>query len=259
MTRRTVLVVVVALVVVTAGCSAFDSTPDPDPDPDREPYDVADDLEPGLLPGLTEDGVTDRAALASATHRALENTPYKSYIRRTVDTEADWNVTVYEMNQTVTADAVSRHTKRSASADRDPQAIVETHTWMTDDVEYTRTVSASGNVTYEPTARIHGPAGLPISLLELYDATDSVTVNRTGDTERYRLEGSGDFQPVENASFELVLAESGYVDQYRVEGTAQRNGERATVEYVGGFEPLSDPDLEEPEWLEEAIEATDGR
>lgn len=250
MTSRNTLIVAVALIAVTAGCSAFD--PDPDPESDREPYGVEEEFEPELLPGLTEDGVTDRTALANVHYRTLEGNFRGGY--RIVDSGS--NETIRVSTQAVTAETTERRIEYDPDyLDSDPETIVEWHTWADGDAEYTRHVNASGGVSYYPEVADSGTEpSLPVSLLELYNATDTVTVEQTADGERYRLEGRAELQRVENASFEVVLAEAGYVERYRVEGEEQWDGEWTTVEYVGEFERLADPDLEEPEWLEEATE-----
>ncbi|MXV62646.1 hypothetical protein GS429_11335 [Natronorubrum sp. JWXQ-INN-674] len=256
--RRTAVVVLVALVVVTAGCGTFDSSPEPDPDPDREPYEVDDEFEPRLVPGLTEDGVSDGAALANEHYRTLEGSFHGEY--RVSVGESESNETVEEGTRTITADVRETETEYDpAHVGGDSETIIERHTWADSDVQFTRQVNASGAVTYYPDAPLHSTEpSLPVSLLELYGDIETVTVDRANDTERYRLAGAGDFAPVENASYELVLAESGYVDQYHIEGIQERNGERTAVVYRGGFEALDDPDLEVPAWLEEAEDATEG-
>ncbi|MCU4972760.1 hypothetical protein OB955_08410 [Halobacteria archaeon AArc-m2/3/4] len=142
-----------------------------------------------------------------------------------------------------------------AYLESDENATVSYRVWVDGATSsaYARAEDRSGAVSYRPApGYVSFEPGTPVSLLSLYGAVETVTVERHDGGERYRLEGTGDLDVYGNTTVELLLTERGYVESYSIE---VRDGSRI-IEYEGGFEPDDDLDLEleleEPEWLAEA-------
>ncbi|WP_207592688.1 hypothetical protein [Halomontanus rarus] len=249
--RDLVALVLVALVVTTAGCSGLESSDD------REPYGVDEviDTDSELLSGLTTDGVTDRVALRNAHVDVLEDGSYRR-TQRTTHRGATGEVeSVSVRNWSVTGEtALIVDEIDSSPFDSNESPVVSRQIWV-DGIRtaYARVVDESGTVTYRPAPSYVSPdPSPPVSLLSLYDAVDTVTVERENGTEYYRLEGAGPLPSDDNVSFELLLTETGYVDAYDIEVVRTVRGDHLRTEYVGGFEPADDVSLAEPDWVEEA-------
>ncbi|WP_276252442.1 hypothetical protein [Halomontanus rarus] len=245
---KAVALVLVALVVTTAGCSAFESSDD------REPYGVDEvvEIDSELLPGLTDDGVTDRVALRNAHIDALTNDAYRQRQRITQRGETGEIEYLVVQNRSVGDEtALIVDELDPASLESDENTTVSYRVWAdgTTSSAYARVVDRSGAVSYRPAPDYTSfDPSTPVSLLSLYDAVDTVIVERHDEGERYRLEGTGDLNAYGNTTFELLLTERGYVESYSITVT---DGGRVT-EYEGGFTPDPDLELEEPDWLEEA-------
>lgn len=249
--RKVVALALVALVVTTAGCSAFESSDD------REPYGVDEVIETDseLLPGLTADEVTDSFALRNVHVDALTNDSYRQRQRITQREETGEIEFVVVRNRSIGDEtALIVDELDSAYLDSDENTTVSYRVWAdgATSTAYARVEDRSGTVSYRPApGDVSFDPSTPVSLLSLYGTVDTVTVERDGGAERYRLEGTGDLASYGNTSFELLLTEAGYVESYHIEVT---DADGFVTEYAGGFTPDPDLDLEleEPDWLEEA-------
>lgn len=95
----------------------------------------------------------------------------------------------------------------------------------------------------------------------------TVTPVRDNGTTRYRLEATGGrdqaivpaadgVDAVRNVSFTALVAPSGFIEQYRLSYTGERDGRRVRVTETVRFSALGTATVDRPSWLNEAREAT---
>ncbi|WP_226006287.1 hypothetical protein [Natrinema salinisoli] len=246
-TRAHTVTLLVVLIVMTAGCGGLVD--------DRTDSTTNDANESELLPGLTEEGVTDRYLLLSAHHDAFDHKSYRNS-RETVTRDETGTVVERETQTVVAAPTGSPARVERTVSGNGTETVIYDH-WIDPELPIVRT-NESGTVTYTPdSTRAIEPAP-PIPLEEAYDAVETVTVEN-GSDERYRLEGHTDrLGRYENVSFTLTLAEDGHLTAYTLEGELTTDGDRhfVTEEFT---QEITAVEPTEPAWLEEGRDEIEER
>lgn len=242
-------IVAVVLLVFVAGCGGA-----VDDGTDREPYGVeTDDDGDELVPGLTNESVTDSSTLWNAHVDGVTDTSFERVDRTTV-TDANGTIVTDRKTQTVAANG-GLPVYRVSEAANEPES---SEFWSDGNTTVVRHVDENGSATVYEDEMLSPPEPmLLVDPLSLYDAVDTVAVVESGDETRYHLDGSGPVSSYENATFEIVLDASGVVVELAFEGETTRQGMERTEEIHTTISSVGDPfDLEEPEWVDETNDSS---
>ncbi|MFC7232418.1 hypothetical protein ACFQMM_15370 [Saliphagus sp. GCM10025308] len=253
---------VILLVVLLAGCSAFGSGVE---DPDREPYGVDEPVDPEpaepdeLLPGLTSEGVTDPHGLAASHEKTLSERSFR------INQTGRWtrpNGSVareYRLNATVDADGSTLGHEYVNPLHED--FVIRLDFWRENET-YVRAHRMDGSVAYDRSDTVPGQLFGLGTIRSGLESMENVSVSRATieDDTYYVLESTDPDErtyDTENVSMRMVVHEAGYVRDYRLEYEVERE-ETLTVVTDLSTARVGDPDLNVtvPEWLEDAKEAT---
>ncbi|MFP8958928.1 hypothetical protein ACLI4Y_19705 [Natrialbaceae archaeon A-CW3] len=255
---------IVALVVLLAGCGTFGSVGD---DSDRDPYGVDNTTSPELLPGLTENEVTNHRALLENHAETLSN---RSYTLEQTTTRTYPNGTVsYKLTETmaVKADGTARVELTEGMADEaDDTTLVEHRVgevWGTEKEVLTNTAvnrSDEEPPAFYRQARTKNHFTAFESMERGVSAMDNISVATESEGEtRYVLE-SAESSPYQydNASLYMVVNEDGYVESYRFVYEELVGNETMTIVTEVTIDRVDEEILvERPEWVSEAREYFD--
>lgn len=252
--RQLAALLLIALLVMSAGCSAFDSSPNGD----RDPLTAENDE---LVPGLTEDGINDTTAFANAHYDALEYGEFERTEQQVRHNESGEVIRTTNTTQTVTEDA-ARYVLRvdpDSLADPEPDAVMTRETWREDGdrMSITRVTDAAGTTEFYGQNMGLESTSLPVSLYELSEVEHTVSVGESDSgAERYRIEGAGNItqHSDQHVEFDLLVDSSGLIQTYDITHTMPVDNEEQTWEHVGEFTRDDDFELEEPDWVEEGWE-----
>ena len=264
----------VIVLVLLAGCNGIvdgDGT-------DREPYSVPEPIEPAadgandesgedepeqLLPGLTVEGIDDVGALQREHQHALDGQPHT--VNSTTDARYENGTPYYAVEQSAAMTDAERYIIEDIIAGEqlfsaDDGNISRIETWENETQHVTRFEFENGSVAYEERGRFPWvDMEYPLSLL--YRESEDITVSAAtvDGTPVYVLEAA---EPDPDSVFEAdepfagwaVIDEDGLILQAAVEGTIIQRGETILVEERTTLESVGGTDVEEPPWLEEAVE-----
>jgi len=275
--RRLALVLLVAVVVVTAGCSGFafgggdrpvsTVTPAPVPSDDAGAYPV----------GLGPDGVTSPSLLGAAHADALNGTSYTLRMTRTVryangTLRSDLRIEVaLDADRTHFANVSVRGHAAPVLLGRPPASA---SFWSDGDVYLRRLTRDNRTIynEYEPpdsyagtwrywvhTAALNGrpSADVTQTVAPFQTRTDRAA---TGDGTEYVVSGDrlrrGDigapWSARRNATLAARVTESGLVRAYRTEYTAMAGGERVRVTRTVRFDGVGNTTVGRPSWYDRA-------
>ncbi|MFP9193959.1 hypothetical protein [Natronosalvus vescus] len=255
---------ILALVVLLAGCGAFGSAGD---DSDRDPYGVDNTTSPELLPGLTENEVTNHRALLENHAETLSN---RSYMLEQTTTRTYPNGTVsYTLTETmaVEADGTARVELTEGMADEaDDTALVEHRFgegWGTEE-EVLTNFAVNRSDEEPPTFYRQARTKYHFTAFESVErgmsAMDNISISTKAEGKtRYILE-SAESSPYqyENASLHMVVNEEGYVESYRFAYEELVDSEMMTVVMEVTIDRVDEEiTVERPEWVSEAREYFD--
>ncbi|MFC4989539.1 hypothetical protein [Saliphagus infecundisoli] len=282
---RLAAVVLVACLVLTAGCGGFSASSN-DPAPDREPYGVEESVDASveeetegeqLLPGLTTEGLTNVANLRKVHGDAIGNETFtvRTETESLSDSENESEPRTTETTRYVDPDAgtvfgVTRINQSDADpgsgVDRSPIRAVEQ--WHGDEtltrfefengsVEYPS--SGDGSVSRNETVR-QAMTGPVVSLGSLENTTTVGTVDAEDGTY-YVVEGSmNDSSAIEDGTTREVevralVREDGLVRQTVVNQSYGGDGERTTINETIEIVDVGETTVERPDWYDEALAA----
>jgi len=251
MTRRhRLLIVVVGLLLVGAGCVAPTSQSPP--------------------PGLDDDAVTDASALVRAHTTALESRSFTAHVTTTSrPTDADYRVVVnrtwrVDPTGTLRGSVVDTSTAVGDAPARFARRPDERAAWREGTTTYRR-VDTGGNVTYRRVDLFNSSVKLSAAiqrqaLYRLNTRTGATVTPVLRDGHRqYRVEATlNDTAVTTNASTTLLVDTSGVVRTMRTNQTVRyRSGSRVVTRTVR-IEGVGNTTVERPDWVPAAAEATDG-
>lgn len=255
MTRRhRVLIAVVSLLLVGAGCVAPTSQSAP--------------------PGLDDDAVTDTSALVRAHTAALESRSFTAHTTTTSrPTDAEYRVVLnrtwrVDPTGTFRGSVVDTSTAVGDAPERYARGPDERAAWREGTTTYRR-VERGGNVTYRRVDLFNSSVKLSAAiqrqmLYRLNTRTEATVtpVLRDG-SRRYRVAASlNDTAVTTNASMTLLVDPNGIVRTMRTNQTVRyRSGNRVVTRTVR-IEAVGNTTVERPDWFLTAAEAirtaTDG-
>ncbi|WP_195156015.1 hypothetical protein [Halococcus agarilyticus] len=270
---RALVAVVVATLVVLAGCSAVfggdggdgESTPTVTPMavPTDEPTPTP---VPQLAPGLTGEGIENASALVAAHTSRLQNT---SFTRRSNTTGLAANGSIVLRGTTTlragpSGEGVYSIAERNATDGYPSSGSIPVHTeiWSNDGRLLLNWTYANGTSTYDrfPNAGerygVTG-AGLRYALEPLGTANTSVTELERNGTTLYRVRGRARDAERGNVSVRLIVDTSGLIREYRtsLRTTFGENVSRTVSE--GRLSGIGTTDVpERPSWVETALNRT---
>ncbi|OIB56361.1 hypothetical protein [Natrialba sp. SSL1] len=252
--RQLAALLLVALLVMSAGCSAFDSSPNGD----RDPLTAESDE---LVPGLTEDGINDTTAFANAHYDALEYNEFERTEQQVRHNESGEVIRTTNTTQTVTEDAASYvlQVDPDSLADPEPDTEMTRETWREDgdQMSITRVTDAAGTIEFHGQNMGMESTSLPVSVYELSELEHTVSIDESDSgAERYRIEGAGNTTQHSDqyVEFDLLVDSSGLIQTYEISQTMSVDSEEQTWESVGEFTRDDDLELEEPDWVEDGWE-----
>ncbi|MFP9060205.1 hypothetical protein ACLI4R_06700 [Natrialbaceae archaeon A-chndr2] len=240
--RQLIATIVVALVLVLAGCGGADVTDD------REPYGVDSETDPEPVPGLTTSGVTNASALQDAHFDALETMSFR-YNATVVRADANGSVT-FERTETHTIASLGSSATGETTSVEHTEAGADRTTlnwWLEDGTVHLHQHAGNETTAWTDESLEFTDLATTPDLEAAYDSIDTITESDGGD--RYVLEGENvDIGAITNATVTVVVHAEGYVESYRLEGVS--HNESVTIRIT--LEPIEGGELEEPAWLERA-------
>ncbi|WP_114576787.1 hypothetical protein [Saliphagus sp. LR7] len=278
-------VVLVACLVLTAGCGGFSASSN-DPAPDREPYGVEESVnasteeETGgeqLLPGLTTEGLTDEIHLQEAHRDAIDN---ETFTVRTETESLDESANGTEPRTTKTTSyvdpdagtvfGVTRINRSDADSGSgvDRSAIRAVEQWHGDET-LTRLEFENGSVEYPSIANqsmsrnetIRQAMERPLVFIGSLENTTTVGAVDAEDGTYYVVEGSmNDSSAIEDGTTREVevralVREDGLVRQTVVNESYDTRGERTTINRTIEIVDVGETTVERPDWYDEALAA----
>lgn len=213
-------VVLVATLVIFAGCSAFGS---PDGTIDRDPYTVNETVDPTpdepiqLVPGLTTDGINDSAALVDAHAATLDNASYVINQEYTI-TYSNGTVAHHVQGETrVAAGGFPQHVRSNESSlltNRPPREIEQ---WRTKN-ETLLYINVTGSAPeYQKFNGTMNPPHETRMITTILETATNVSVGRDRtDDSRYIITGNFTWHD-QDAEFSMAIHEDGYVEAYYLE------------------------------------------
>ncbi len=284
---RLAVVLVVLVVVLTAGCSGF---ADGDESPDREPYGVdegvngsVEDEPEALLTGLTTEGVTNASDLRETHQEAIGNRSYTIEYEYEYVIEEGTESFRRSSNSTIRVDPEAevvgvigqRRIEGNVSdvpATDEPNATVEQ--WF-GERGVTRTELENGSVEYTPPLGIATTGSERIDTAErsllspLAGAVETTTVGAVDaeDGTYYVVNGSenvsGDGAEYGQDSREVdvraLVREDGLVRQTVAEQVmVMEDGERIRIAQTTEITAIGETEVQRPDWYEEAVTSGSG-
>ncbi|WP_312910082.1 hypothetical protein [Natronosalvus caseinilyticus] len=253
---------VILLVVLLAGCSAFGSGVE---EIDREPYGVDEPVDPEpsesdeLLPGLTSEGVTSPHDVGTAHADILVERSFT--LEQTVTWYHPNGSIVRRSSSNATAEAGGPMVGHEYVEPLHDDFVIRQDVWRANET-YVRSHRPDGSVRYDRfdafPSRFLGAGTIRQGL----GSMENVTVSRATieDDTYYVLESTDPDTRVhdtENASMRMIVHEDGYVRAFRLEHEVEHE-ETLTVVNDLSTNRVGDPDLNvtAPEWVEDARAAT---
>ncbi|MFP9192959.1 hypothetical protein ACLI4Q_15065 [Natrialbaceae archaeon A-CW1-1] len=246
---RIAIVVVIALLVTTAGCQALEYGDD------REPYEVddaftGDEFETEQPAGIADDELTSGIALESEHREQLDAQPHRETRLTTFKNESGERIETWVETRSVAGGGAPALVDVEIGG-----PVAESHhryttreRWYDGETTVLKLVDEDGNTTYVEESESGVDPAMPISLADVAQVVD--TVEREGG--HYRLTGTAStFDSYENLSVELFLTDAGLVEYYHVEGIIPAESEYHQFEHFVEIEP-NEGGPAEPDWLDEA-------
>jgi len=247
--RRRLLAIVVALLLVGAGCVAPTSQSAPPP-------------------GLDDDAVTDANALVRAHTTALESRSFTAHATTTSrPTDADYRVVLnrtwhVDPTETLRGSVVATSTAVGDAPARFARRPDERAAWREGTTTYRR-VDTGRNVTYSRVDLFNSSVKLSAAIqrqalyrLNTRTETTVTPVLRNG-SRRYRVEASlNDTAVTTNASMTLLVDTNGIVRRMRTNQTVRYHSGNRVVTRTVRIEGVGSTTVERPDWFPTAAEAT---
>lgn len=256
--QRRAAPVLLALAVVLAGCGGFVGSSTPEDDAT-----TTTTRPPGqVVPGVTEDGVTDPHALAEAHADALRNASYTANETRTVRLA---NGTVAGRTQRLTqvdgSRALFELRRHDAYATLPFSRVTQ---WWNGSASVARLVGPNGNVSYRNSSQLPGVRADPADWSdELYGYLGVGSFAVTGSVVRdgrvlYRVESTEPFPVASggNASMWLLVDGAGLVHEYHLTGDSRWEGEPTRRTVHVRFTNVGSTTVERPSWVAEVRNGT---
>ena len=275
--------VLLAALVVLAGCSGFAGSGDP-----TETVTPVPELpdEPVYPPGVTGSGVMDPGAVASAHADEVADVSYTLLSARTVRAE---NGTLLS-HFTVQVELDDDHSYRARARTEGPAAPKflgrppATAVFWSDGETYLRTLAREGTTTYDeldpgsqvvPTWRYWTGAAAfgdrsSSAITTIRDVLAAFTwrvgTAERGNTTDYRLEseaytagtvGPPEVTDVRNATATVTVTEPGLVRSIRLRYVGTIDGNPVAIERTVEYDAVGNTTVERPEWADRATNQTD--
>lgn len=227
------------------------------PDPER------------IAPGVTEAGVVDAAALASAHARFLQARSYtveRSYVERSSDgtlLTQKRSTARYERSAGELFFAQSVNGTRPALLGA---AAGRVEIWSNGSTTYSRVETGGAEVSYRASSALTLSNDRYGRIYTLLSTLDTRVTERTPEG-RFTLVATGvdyprsvapdRFDRVVNVTFEATVTVDGLVERYHVEYTGVTDdGDRVRVEETVRFVAFETTTVEAPDWVDEAAAST---
>jgi len=263
---RVRVLLIAALLVLTAGCNAFGG----EATPTLTPADVPSPPERSLTertapaPVIDPGSPIDAERLASRHVDVLQNTSYRWSEHRREYGGRDGESTVMASTGFTTVRNGSRYVNRfefdgpgSNLAGRyflivdafgnDTATYVRRQTSRSDGYQYQRTTNPRAVLTPHRTAA---------RSIRTYLDENSTTVRSVANGPRYVVTGTFDdhvsYGPVENGTVHAIVHEDGYVRQLRANFTVVGDERRIPIEYEFNYRSIGTTTVTEPAWVETA-------
>lgn len=254
--RIGVRVLLVATLLVLAGCSGVAN----DEPVDRDPYGVDEPIEPSATAGIPITGPEDSefGTWEDLWMSHVETLETNAYERTSTLEVVDANGTVIRSETTRTVRAENgtmlveqvRERPDSSGTGTEQETVTQ---WTDDDRSLVRTTADNETTIEEGRALDDHASAFPVHPDSLFISVESVTAVETDDSTRHVLRGSGVVAPYENATFTAIVDGDGYLEGLAVEGDVRHRveAERATVEWR--LDSVGEPtELDRPDWVEAA-------
>lgn len=277
--RRPIVAVASALLLVIAGCSAAVPGDDRSPTATLTPVEVPDEPAGEIAPGIGERTVTDRETVVAVHRSVLAGTSYRLRYRRTVE-EANGTLSLVRWNATAVPDERAYTITRSQQSARlyvgsGPDSRIDL--WFRDGAVRNRFIpadqpprywgydDATGPVEFRAPTRTDETVGTLAAFeyrivdRRTVDGTRLYTVRSTRLVRPTLLDVPFVLEMPRNASLEAVVSEAGLIRSYELRYEASHRGTPVVVRTSYAVSALGTATHPRPAWLSAANESVTGR